>query len=122
VAGGGILVSEGTLHDVTWCTGNCSFISDLKILSLTNFDLIIGMAWLEQYSPNFDLIIGMAWLEQYSPMQVHWKSNWLQFQYHGALVRLQGLQADCQEPILLEICCASTQSELPDLSNLLVEL
>jgi hypothetical protein len=106
VPGGGILVSEGTLHDVTWCTGNCSFISDLKILSLTNFDLIIGMAWLEQYSP----------------MQVHWKSNWLQFQYHGALVRLQGLQADCQEPILLEICCASTQSELPDLSNLLVEL
>ena len=51
VAAGGILVSKGILHNVTWCIASCSFVSDLKILPLTHFDLIIGMDWPERFSP-----------------------------------------------------------------------
>ena len=43
VAGGGILFSEGILYDVTCSIGNYSFHSDLKILPLTKFDLLVGM-------------------------------------------------------------------------------
>lgn len=71
--GGGKLVSNGTLLNVTWSIADNSFVSDLKILPLTHFDLIIGMDWLEKHSP----------------MQIHWKSKWLQFQYARSAVKLQ---------------------------------
>jgi hypothetical protein len=61
VAGGDILISEGTLYDVAWSMDSYSFHSDLKILPLTQFDLIIGMDWMELHSP----------------MQIHWKNKWL---------------------------------------------
>jgi hypothetical protein len=51
VAGGGILISEGTLYDVAWSMDSYSFQSDLKILPLTQFDLIIGMDWMELHNP-----------------------------------------------------------------------
>lgn len=53
VAGGGILVSPGMLHQVDWTIDNRVFTSDLKPLK------------------HYDFIIGLDWLECYSPMQVH---------------------------------------------------
>ena len=38
VAGGGILISNEILHDVTWCIDNYCFQSDLKVLPLKQFD------------------------------------------------------------------------------------
>ena len=51
VAGGGILISPGIIQNVVWFIDDCSFNANLKLLPLTHFDIILGMDWLEQYSP-----------------------------------------------------------------------
>jgi len=75
VAGGSILISQGVLHAASWSVDKYTFISDLRILQLKHYDLIIGMDWLEQYSP----------------MQVHWQYKWVEIPYQGIKVRLHGL-------------------------------
>jgi hypothetical protein len=74
IAGGGHLSSPATLLDVPWSIGTCQFTSNLRVLPLSAFDMIIGMDWLESFSP----------------MQVDWKHKWLNIPYAGSLVILQG--------------------------------
>jgi hypothetical protein len=65
VAGGGLLFSQGILHNVTWFIDNHAFTSDFKILPLAHFGIILGMDWLEQFSP----------------MQIHWRHKWIKLSY-----------------------------------------
>lgn len=51
IAGGGILHSSQLLRQVCWSVGQCSFQSDFRVLSLAMFDVIVGMDWLESFSP-----------------------------------------------------------------------
>jgi hypothetical protein len=51
VAGGGLLQSPGVLQDVQWTIEQCTFRTSFRLLSLTAYDVIIGMDWLEAYSP-----------------------------------------------------------------------
>lgn len=74
IAGGGHLSSATTLLDVPWSIGTCQFTSNLRVLLLSAFDMIISMDWLESFSP----------------MQVDWKHKWLNIPYAGSLVILQG--------------------------------
>jgi hypothetical protein len=39
----------------------------------------------------YDLILGMDWLEQYSTMVYDWLSKWIEFEYRGVKVKLQGI-------------------------------
>lgn len=48
------------------------------------------------------MVLGMDWLTQYSPMTCDWAAKWLQFQYQGSLVTLQGIQSD-QCPSVSEV-------------------
>lgn len=41
----------------------------------------------------YDIVLGMDWLSMHSPMQIHWADKWLQFEYLGNTVLLQGLQS-----------------------------
>ncbi|CAD6217555.1 unnamed protein product [Miscanthus lutarioriparius] len=75
VAGGGVLQSSLLLRQVTWTVGSCSFRTDFRVLPLGNFDAILGMDWLEAYSP----------------MQVHWALKWLAVPYADKTQVLQGL-------------------------------
>lgn len=43
------------------------------------------------YLGGYDIILGMDWLESYSPMHIDWVHKWLEFPYQGTTVRLQGL-------------------------------
>jgi hypothetical protein len=61
IAGGGHLCSPATLLNVPWSIGPYQFTSNIRVLPLSAFDMIIGMDWLESFSP----------------MQVHWKHKWL---------------------------------------------
>lgn len=69
-----VKVADGALicctHEVKNCQlyiqGHC-FVVDLKILPLKCYDIILGMVWLELYSP----------------MEVHWQDKWLSFSYLG---------------------------------------
>jgi hypothetical protein len=51
IAGGGILQCTQLLRQVTWSTGPCTFSSDFKVLPLVVFDIVIGIDWLESFSP-----------------------------------------------------------------------
>jgi hypothetical protein len=39
----------------------------------------------------YDLILGMDWLEQHGPMTCDWLMKWVEFDYQGSIVRLQGI-------------------------------
>jgi predicted aspartyl protease len=68
VAGGSILLSPAICHQLSWSVGDCTFQTDLRVLSLSSYDLIVGMDWLESLSP----------------MQIHWHQKWLMIPYQGS--------------------------------------
>lgn len=51
VADGGELRCSSEIPACQWCTQGSEFTTDLKILALGTYDTILGMNWLEQYSP-----------------------------------------------------------------------
>lgn len=61
VANGGVMECATHLPTAQWCVQGATFVSDLKVLPLSSFDLIIGMDWLEEHSP----------------MQIHWLHKWM---------------------------------------------
>jgi hypothetical protein len=71
VAGGGLLTCHTVIPPALWFINDIAFQSDLRVLPLKAYDLIIGMDWLESFSP----------------MQVHWKSKWMEIPYANQTVR-----------------------------------
>uniref|UniRef100_A0ACD5VEF7 Uncharacterized protein n=1 Tax=Avena sativa TaxID=4498 RepID=A0ACD5VEF7_AVESA len=66
-----------------WCQG-ATFKTDLKVLPLGGYDVIISMDWLQSHNP----------------MGIDWVGKRLVFWDHGKLVQLKGLQAqpvECKE-------------------------
>lgn len=106
VAGGDILYSKGILHNVSWHIDNHEFISDFKILPLAHFDIILGMDWLEQFSP----------------MQVHWKQKWVKITFQGQSITLFGITSGSAEKFLLQVCCAIIEETQLDMSSPLPEI
>jgi hypothetical protein len=39
----------------------------------------------------YDLVLGMEWLERFSPMTCDWLAKWIEFSYQGEIIRLQGM-------------------------------
>ena len=67
VAAGGILICNTQIQHVVWYIQGFSFTSDLKILPISSYGIILGMDWLEQYSS----------------MQMDWKLKWIAVPYEG---------------------------------------
>ena len=84
VANGGVMHCNRELPACSWRTQGVTFHTDLKVLPLGCYDVILGIDWLSQHSP----------------MNVHWKEKTMQFEYDGKQVHLAGAQADttqCQQ-------------------------
>jgi hypothetical protein len=79
--------------------GDCSFVSDFRILELQSFDVIVGMDWLSYYSP----------------MQIHWEQKWLALPYQGEITVLQGMTSHHPASLYLQVCqlSDSTSVEAP---------
>jgi hypothetical protein len=88
VAGGGRLSCEAFLPQALWFIDDIAFQSDLRILPLAAYDVILGMDWLESFSP----------------MKVHWKQKWLELPYGSQTIRLQGVIPEFPEEVLVELC------------------
>ena len=86
VANGGLLSCDKVVPHAVWNIQGYGFSQDLRVLPL----------------PTFDLILGMDWLEFYSPMKVHWQHKWLCIPYQDRQVVLYGCVAHAAE-ILLHI-------------------
>lgn len=61
VASGHTMCCISSILGFSFSLGTIQFQHDLRILPLDSYDLILGMDWLELYSP----------------MEVHWKEKWL---------------------------------------------
>lgn len=61
VANGAVLHYVAHLPKAHWSMQECQFQTDLKIMPL----------------PVYDMILGLYWLESFCPMQVHWKQKWM---------------------------------------------
>lgn len=59
VANGETLSCDAVMPQEPWTLQGCTFYSDLGILPLSCYDMIVGMDWLELHSP----------------MKVHWKDK-----------------------------------------------
>lgn len=94
IAGGGFLQSPGILHSVPWSVEHCQFSSDFRVLDLSSFDAIVGMDWLQAFSP----------------MQIHWEHKWVAIPYKGEWVLLQGVDAVQPESLCLQLFAADANS------------
>lgn len=75
IADGGTMKCTQQILGCRWWTQGHYFKSDFKLLNLGSYDAILGMDWLEQFSP----------------MQVDWVNKWLEVVIDGQPVRLYGV-------------------------------
>eukprot|EP00267_Zea_mays_P041848 XP_020393779.1 uncharacterized protein LOC103628713 [Zea mays] len=97
VANGGILHCPLELPNATWSVQELEFCTTFKVIPL----------------PYYDIILGMDWLEQFSPMMVDWKHKWLSIPHSGQTVILQGYEPLVPVGTILEVWPVS---ELQDTS------
>lgn len=71
-----------------WSVQCCQFFSDLRILQLSAYDMILGMDWLEAYSP----------------MKVHWTQEWLAIPYEASTMVVYGSLPDLPEATVVQVC------------------
>lgn len=84
--------------------GGFPFSGDLRILPLHHYDLIVGMDWLEAFSP----------------MKVDWKFKWLSIPFKGSQVFLQGIVEDNYPELLVhisEFCHISSAASQQELNS-----
>lgn len=76
IADGGQLSCTKVVPNVEWWCQGQSFASELKVLGLGSYDMILGMDWLEKFSP----------------MWIDWKRKRMRFQHQGNNVTLTGVK------------------------------
>lgn len=112
VADGGSISCSAEIPNAEWSLQGLRFHSTLRILPLGSYDVIIGMDWLEAFSP----------------MKVHWAHKWMSIPYGAGQAVLQGLLPESARSSLMQLCHVSidspaviTQQLLPEVQSLLDE-
>jgi hypothetical protein len=78
IAGGAKLTTDLAVEALSWWTQGHTFITDVRVLPLGAYDMVLGMDWLEIHSP----------------MWVHWQRKPMKFSHHGKRITLKGVK-DC---------------------------
>ena len=100
VADGGSILCSAEVSSAEWSVRGYTFHSTLRILQLGSYDMIIGMDWLEAFSP----------------MRVDWQHKWMSIPYGQRHVTLQGLLPDSDQHDLMQLChiaAPATSSDTP---------
>jgi hypothetical protein len=74
VANGAMLSCTTHIPAAVWSVQGCAFSTDIKILPLSSYNMILGMDWLASFSP----------------MQVHWAQRWISIPYKDTTAVLIG--------------------------------
>ncbi|WVZ82556.1 hypothetical protein U9M48_029810 [Paspalum notatum var. saurae] len=101
VANGAQIWCDSVIPNAVWSVHNYEFTTDLRIIPLQHYDLIVGMDWLESFSP----------------MNVHWRHKWMQIPYQGSVVLIQGEDAVPPAKVLVQVCNATWEQQLSSVSN-----
>lgn len=103
VANGLVISSDSEVKQACWVIQDQQFISDLKVISLLYYDMILGIDWLEAHSP----------------MKIDWLHKWMVITVKGTQVHLYGLNHSLPTHSLIELHVMSDsqqdeeQSQLP---------
>ncbi|XP_048527388.1 uncharacterized protein LOC125506673 [Triticum urartu] len=76
VANGERMTCNSMVQGLNWWIQGHTFTTDMRQLELGAYDGVLGMDWLEQFSP----------------MSCHWLDKTLTFEYHGGTITLQGVR------------------------------
>jgi transposase InsO family protein len=95
VANGEGMHCTAAVSQAVWTMQGCEFVQDLKVLPLQFYDLILGMDWLESFSP----------------MKVDWKHKWMVVPYKGGSAILQGICPGESDELLIHITAAPAVHE-----------
>jgi hypothetical protein len=90
------LICEQEFKHLQWTVQQCSFFSDVKVLPLSQYDLIVSMDWLMKHSP----------------MEIDWKYKRILISYGSERVLLQGVLAALPAGSVLHVTAVTD-----DLSN-----
>ncbi|CAN6291984.1 unnamed protein product [Urochloa humidicola] len=101
IANGTILHCSSHIPVGQWSVQGYCFTSNIKVIPLEHFDFILGMDWLESFSP----------------MKVHWKLKWMAILYQGSTVILQGLLPPVPEELLVQVSCISSEEHIFSLQD-----
>ncbi|XP_066385533.1 uncharacterized protein [Miscanthus floridulus] len=74
VTNGDILQCSAIAENCCWSMAAHSFTHSLKLLPLSSYDIVVGMDWLEKFSP----------------MRVDWRNKWMQIPMGASTVVLHG--------------------------------
>jgi hypothetical protein len=92
VADGGTITCDSELPQVEWSVQGHSFHSTFKVIPLGSFDIILGMDWLEAFSP----------------MRVSWKDKWMSIPYGSGFRLLKGMASIDSDSSLLQLFSISS--------------
>jgi hypothetical protein len=87
VVNGDVVHCQDKWLRVPWQIQNCSFLSYILFILL----------------PCYDMVVGMDWLQTFSPMRVDWVKKWLIIPYHGTNVALYGQNKLVHECSVVEL-------------------
>jgi hypothetical protein len=85
---GNLLSCDAEFRQAVWSTCGYEFHFDLKILPLSSYDMILGLDWLESFSP----------------MQVHWKQKWMAIPYHNSTIILYESLPNLPVGTMIQLC------------------
>jgi hypothetical protein len=91
---------------VEWTIEVYQFKSDLKVLPLSSYDMILGLDWLEAFSP----------------MKVQWKDKWMAIPYDQSIILLLGDVVVLPVGSVLQLCSVQLSVDNKVEANIPVEL
>jgi hypothetical protein len=87
VADGGNVSCSQFFSSIPWSVQGYTFFTDFRVFPLKTYDAVLGMDWLEQFSP----------------MKINWTEKWLSIPYKGHTVVLQGKYQYTDSPDLFHV-------------------
>jgi len=99
VANGQVLTCTQFAPAAVWSIQGLEFQSDLKVIPLSYYDMILVMDWLTSHSPT----------------KIHWAHQWLQIPYQQTTVQLTGTLSSLPEGTILQLCSVETLEQPPSL-------
>jgi hypothetical protein len=87
VANGTRLSCVTQFKQTCWELQGLQFCSDLKVIQLGHFYMVLGYDWLAQFSP----------------MQIHWGAKWLAVHSDGRTVVIQGLMSKLHDGDVVQL-------------------
>lgn len=97
VANGAVLQCTSHIPSADWSIQGYHFSTNLKLLPLSSYDMILGLDWLASFSP----------------MQVHWDQKWISIPYEGSAAVLLGDIPSLPAGSVLQLCLI--QADTPEL-------